>query len=451
MSTITETFTQVDNTEEELFGFDLIDAKMPFEVADPDEIADFFYKYKLVPYAGSRQGTGDSLLQFFDKMADVTPTSQACIESKKITAFGGKIKVCESFDNQFDLGDEYNYVEGKKAQDYAKFIREEIDWYRDETIKDSAINNYVEWEKNGNMFLEVNMWEVGTERKVRFIRHETRMIKFQWSNNYNDRIAVHSNKWGLIGIFPDDAREIPVYPNAIKDKGVYKTIICSKNGNIWYGKPPSKGSFLNQYNEYQNLFYLCRLTGKDFTGKLIIEVEDDAPNVNRLINNKAAKNAGFGGTLDRWERKFTNKSKDPSTLILMSRPKDSKPMVVEQLLPNTNEKYYKTIGTMNKDNIIQSHSWSPRLLGGNTSSYFSTGVYIDELKVKDVTTNLYYQNKVRDLLDTAIKLAIKWKDRSDIDGLSFQFQSPYIQILKNEKYTTDTFGSNEVGAGTTEL
>jgi hypothetical protein len=187
------------------------------------------------------------------------------------------------------------------------------------------------------------------------------------------------------------------------------------------------------------MYYLNRLTAKEFLAKTIIEVEDDAPNNNRLVNNKRDQQVGYKSTLDRFEKRFTNASKNPSTFIMMSRPVNSKPMEVVQLQPNTNERFYEKMGNQNETKIIQSHAWSKRLLGGDGTSLFSTGVYMDELKVKDATTNIFYQRKLHQFINRALHLAMDWSNQ-DLKDVTYEFQSPYIEILKKEKFIYDEYG-----------
>jgi hypothetical protein len=288
------------------------------------------------------------------------------------------------------------------------------------------------------MAIEVEMFKVGKETVINFNRLETKHFKYRFTLSKEREVEI-SYKWDDEYLRKHPARVVPVYPAASFSKGVFRTVIHEKNGNFWYGRPPSKGSVLNQYNEYQNMFYLNRLAAKEFTAKVVIEVEDDAPANNRLVNNKRDQQAGYKGTLDRIEKRFSNASKSPSTFLLMSRPVGSKPMEVVQLLPNTNERFYEKMGNVNETKIIQSHAWSKRLLGGDAVSLFSTGVYMDELKVKDATTNIYFQKKVHDFINTALVLAMEFSN-VDLKDITFEFQSPYIEILKKEKFIYDEYG-----------
>ena len=257
-----------------------------------------------------------------------------------------------------------------------------------------------------------------------------------------------SNKWDQSYLSKHEPERLPVFPYVMETKKKFATVIQVKNGRYnWYGRPPSKGSYLNQYREYQDLYYLCRLTAKDFTGKLLIEVEDTGTNSNRVVNNKRDQKDGFKNTMDRFERNFTNRSDDPSTVLLFTRPPQSRPMQVEQLLPNTKERYYEKMDAINSSHIIQSHSWSPRLLGGSSNSLFTSNVYIDELKVKDATTNLSIQTKVRDCMETALSIFKQIEERKDLKEVTFKFMSPYLKMIENERIANDRAGNAELAGG----
>lgn len=428
----------------DLFGFDTIDLKLPFEAVDDDDIIDFFRKKKIVPYAGNFDVSGDRLLAFYEYMAENTPTSSACISSKAIVSFGSRLEIGKRFHPIFDIGEENDEVSVAEKKDYIKNISM-VNFKTDGDVKNLCNNLYYGWEANGNMWLEVEMYELGKERKVNIIRHEQKHVRYQFTKK-EEKIALVSLKWDNEYEKENPPREVPIFPNAIKSKGVVRTMLHVKNTrNFWYGKPPSKGSILEQYMEYADMFYLGRLNAKEWTARTVFEVEDDAASSNRLINNKRDQNAGFKNTIDRFGKNFSNKSKDPSTFLLITRPPNSKPMAVHQMVNNTNERYYQKMSEIYEGRIIKSHSWSPRLLGGNTSVYFATGVYLDELKVKDATTNLAYQQKVEGLVYQALDIAFDYLGISKARDLGFKFVSPYVKIIENEKKVNDKFGGTENG------
>lgn len=450
MAERSEIFSNQEAGDQRLLGFVEEELKLPFEIVDPDDVMETFNKYKLVPYSGDLHASGDGLLNFYNQMAADGSTSNACIESKKIVGFGNKAKVVKRTDPSFDLGEEDEAVDKSISQKYVDFVNN-INWGQNTQFMDCAINNYFNWEANGNICLELQMFETGKERSVRILTHKQEHLKYKFTAKGEPMVVLYSLKWTSDYLLKNEPIEIPVYPKATKINGVIRTIVHVKNGQYWYGRPPSKGSILHQYNEYQNMLYLCRLTGKDFSGRIIIEVEDDAPQTNRFINQKRDKAEGFKGTLDRFERKFTKGARNPSTIVLTSRPNGAKPMEVSQILPNTNERYYEKMDGILSGHIIKSHAWSPRLLGGNTSSYFSTNVYIDELKVKDATNNLYNQNMVHRAMSTCIREAMIWMGADDLLDYTFQFQSPYLKLIQNEKRVNDLYGTDpdaaSVGVG----
>lgn len=430
-------YDQAAEEKKELFGFDVIDMKLPFEVYDEDELQEWFIRRKLVPYAGTYIKSGHHLLDFYNDMGKYSPTSSSCIFSKKSVFFGNKMRIVSSEDELFDFEEANTEVPIAKKKKYAEFITT-INYGRDKDFRSFQHALYEEFECNGNMAIEVEMFMVGTEKVINFKRLDTRHYLYKFTTG-KDREVEISYKWEDEYQRRVPPRTVPVYPNASVTKGVFRTVIHESNGSFWYGRPPSKGSVLNQYNEYQNMYYLNRLAAKEFLAKTIIEVEDDAPSNNRLVNNKRDQQAGFKSTLDRFEKRFTNASKNPSTFMLMSRPTNSKPMAVHQIMANTNERFYEKMGNVNETKVIQSHAWSKRLLGGDGTSLFSTGVYMDELKVKDATTNIFYQRKLHSFVNTAIHLAMDWAN-VELKDVTYEYQSPYIEILKKEKYIYEEYG-----------
>jgi hypothetical protein len=418
-------------TNSDVIGFDEKEILLPFEVHDPDNVSNFFYKHKLRPYAGYDQNTGDNLLGFYNKMAEYTPTSSACIESKKIIAFANRLSIVRKTNKEFDL-DESEEISTALKKKYVEFL-DQIKIDRFNGIKDLSISCYEEWEKNGNVGIHIKLYEVGKERKCVISKRDTAHFRYDFDDN-----VVLSYEWDSDFMTKNEPLTVPLYPKATRIKGVIHTFIHFKNSGFFYGRPPSKGSILNQYGEYQNYHYLAKVALKDFTVKLIMEIEDDAPKSNRLINNKRDREAGYEGTLDRLESKFSNKAKDPSTLMAFSRPPNAKPMELHQIAPNTNDRFYQRMDAVHSGLIIKSHNWSARLLGGDSNSFLSKDVYLDELKVKDATINLYNQNKIHEIVDKALSVCKEWTERTDIEDITFSFNSPYMQLIKNERIANES-------------
>lgn len=429
-----------------LLGFDTVELKLPFEAVDDDDIIEYFRKEKIVPYAGTLEQSGDRLLNFYEYLAENTPTSSACIRSKELVSFGCRLEIGKRFDPVFDIGEEEEEVSKADKKKYIDNISL-INFKTDGDVKTLNSNLYIGYESNGNMWLEVEMYELGKERKVNIIRHEQKHVRYLFTKG-SQKTALISLKWGFEYEKKNPPREVLVYPYASKEKGVIRTIIHVKNGRgFWYGRPPSKGSILEQYAEFADMYYLSRLNAKEWVAKTIIEVEDDAANSNRLINNKRDQSAGFKNTVDRFGKNFTQKARDPSSFLLLTRPPNSKPMEVHQMLNNTNERYYQKMSDIYEGRIIKSHSWSPRLLGGNVSSYFATGVYLDELTVKDATVNLANQQKVQSLVYKAIDIALDFLGVTTARDIGYKFVSPYIKILENGKKANDRFGYTSSNPG----
>jgi hypothetical protein len=416
----------MDQVKNDVIGFDEKDVLLPFEVFDADEVSDFFLKQKLRPFAGYDQYTGDNLLNFYNKMAEYSPTSSSCIESKKIIAFANKLTIVKKTNKDFDLGEKEEVNDASKKK-FIEFI-ENLTIERFSGLKDLSISCYEEWEKNGNVGIHIKLFEVGKDRKCVISKRDTAHFRYDFDDN-----VVLSYQWNHDYITKNPPITIPIYPKATRIKGVIHTFLHFKNSGFFYGRPPSKGSILNQYGEYQNYHYLCKVAQKDFVVRLIMEIEDDAPKNNRLINNKRDREAGYEGTLDRIERKFTNKAKDPSTIMALSRPPNAKPMEVHQIQPNTSDRFYQRMDAVHSGLIIKSHNWSARLLGGDSNSFLSKDVYLDELKVKDATINLYNQNKIHEVIDTALDICKEWMENTEIEEVTFNFNSPYLRLIKNER------------------
>lgn len=417
-----------------LFGFDMLEDPLPFEVSDVDDIKEFFLKKKLVPYNGTTHSSGHGLLVFYDWMAKASVTSGACINAKKLTAFGGPIKVGYNYDPVFDLGEEEKkpppYAEQKK---FAEMCGQVIFGKSDKNLKRLSANIYEEYESNGNGWLELKLFEVAGEKFVAMHSHRQKEVLFEYTE-YQDGYVKVSKSWDENYLRKRQPDVIPLYPNfETAPDGSLRTMLHISNGtNRWYGRPPSQSSSLHQYSEYQNKYYQVKQAGKEFTGKLLVEVEDDQPKVNRLIDNVRDRKAGFKNTQDRFEKNFTRKASDPSTFLLFSRPFGSKPMSVFQIAPNTSHKYFETTDKLDEKKIVMSHSWAINLLGVGGATGLSTNIYLDELSIKDATTNLHNQEEVKSIVGAALSEANIWLN-AGVDDLGIIYSSPFAKIIKMKK------------------
>jgi hypothetical protein len=183
--------------------------------------------------------------------------------------------------------------------------------------------------------------------------------------------------------------------------------------------------------------YIVKQAANNFTGQLIIELEDDGQDP--AIDEKGAWEAGFNSFADRVIENYTQRGKDPMSVFVTSRAFGAKPMFVFQVQPNTNEKWYKETGAMSENFILGSHGCTLRFMGKDAANGLSTDAFVSdyvmnmEPVINDLrTTVMVFSNQI---LTTAWD-ALGMQEMNDI---SLTFQSPIqsrIDEYKNAQAVT---------------
>ena len=123
------------------------------------------------------------------------------------------------------------------------------------------------------------------------------------------RMAAISPIWTDEYLRKNPPRMIPLYPNFTVENGAKKTLFHLKNGdNNWYGRPDSQSADLYKYREVQDAIYIVKQAANNFTGQIVLEVEDDGQDP--AINENQAWESGFDSFADRMTENFTQRGKE---------------------------------------------------------------------------------------------------------------------------------------------
>ena len=200
---------------------------------------------------------------------------------------------------------------------------------------------------------------------------------------------------------------------------------------------------MDQYYEFQVADYKSKQTRSAFTGQAFIEVEDDNPEY--AMGDSSAANAGFDGLANQFEQNFTNKSEDPQSVILSTRPYGSKEAFVFQFSPNTNEQWYQVTEDRAEANIIKANQISRRLLGMDVSAGMNVDAWMSEFEIWSATVGNAYQEFVAEAVNNIILYeAAAHFGREDMLQYSLKFNNPFSEMLKQRR---DANNDNNSGGG----
>lgn len=405
---------------------------IPGEVKDSRTLRKIFKDYNLVPYAGTSANSGHSLLSWELLLATLSPTNSSAIKKKIKYAIGGKARIVRSVDPEYETGEELKPVTSAES---IGFVNELKTFFEFEGGI-SAFHRRIGWqyEATGNSFVEMSIGAFNGETRI-FLRPQktTNCLYVNTKPDEPREIAI-SPVWEDRYLSKHPARIVPVYPIFANDEGVLRTMFHLKAGpNFWYGRPPSSGADVYKYREVQDSIYLVKAASSDFTGRLILELEDDDPEFAAALENKDAQKNGYTGFVDRFEQNFTNKGDDPQSVLVSSRPYGSRPMFVFQVSPNMKQDWYRVTGDISEEKIFRAHMVTPRFMGKEVSSGFSTDVYLSDylLNMEPVIDELH--DEITVFTNGILTAGWAFLGKPDLNQYSIAFAPPIASSLEEYK------------------
>ena len=397
---------------------------IPEEVADSQELKSIFSKYNFVPFAGTTKESGHSLLAWYKTLGKLSPTHGACMDKKLKYAVGGKATAIFSFDPEWDTGEERKEPSSQQKTEYRDLVSEFFDF--DGGI--GKLHYFLGWnyQETGNAFVEFSFAETMGQGRIHLKCHDTAHCLFLNTKPGEAKVVAISPVWTEDYLKRNEPRYVPMYPNFVNQDGALRTVFHLKSGqNTWYGRPDSKGSDLYKFREFQDALYLVKQSSANFTGQLIIEVEEDDPDLAPAINDGGAEEAGFSSFSERFEQNYTQKSDDPQSVLVTARPFGSRPMFVFQIQPNTNENWYRETGAIAEEKIVRSHGCTLRFMSFDVSNGFSQEVFISDYIVNMEPVIESLRQEICSFMNEAISLGWRLLGlENQMDGYSLWFVDP---------------------------
>lgn len=422
-------------------SMDLFDARNPIpdEVADTDEISKIFEDFKLVPFATRDKRSGHALLTWYLMLSQLSPTNAACIEKIKNYVVGSRAKFIRAEDPEYDPGTEKQPMTAQESERFEQALKDVvvfeggvIEFHK--RVLGSA-------KKTGNAFVECSITTVNGQTKAHFRYLKSTSVLYKVTKPGEIKTVAISPVWDSVYLKKYPLQLVPVAPYFSEEKNVFRTVFHLKVGdNTWYGRPDSEGSDIYKYREVQDSIYVTKQSAGNFVGQVIIEVEDGDAGSDPAIDNEDAKKAGFKSFIDRMVQNFTNKGKDPKSIVVTARAMGAKAMTLFQIKPNTNEKWYETTGKISEQKIIMSHGLTQRFMGLDVSNGFATDAFVaDYVMNVEPTIN---ETRVELMAFTNKMLSFVWEfaGMPEMNQFSLTFSSPIQSQI--EQYKTQSDGGN---------
>lgn len=411
---------------------------IPEEIKDPKGLKAIFKNWNLIPFSGKTSDSSHSLLAWYLLLAQLSPTNDAAIRKKLKYAIGGKVKIVRSVDPEFETGEELNPVTTAEAITYRDTLKTYFG-FKDGISKMHRRSGW-QYEATGNSFVEMTIAEVNGETRISIQAHKTTHCLYLNTKPGDPKEVAVSPVWEDKYLEKHPPRVVPIYPVIAKaEDGLLHTMFHLKNGeNEWYGRPASSGSDVYKYREIQDSIYLVKAAASDFTGKLIVEVEDDDPEFAAGIEDQKAQDVGFEGFVDRWENNFTNKAEDPQSVVVSTRPYGSRQMFVFQIAPNTKESWYQVTGKIAEEKIVRSHGCTLRFMGFDVAGGFSTDVYLSDylLNMEPVINELH--DEITNFTNRIITAGWAILGKVEMNEFSIAFSSPIQSSIEDYKLSKTT-------------
>jgi len=414
------------------------------EVADTGELKKFFKRWPYVPYAGTTGESGHSLLAWYQMLAKLSPTHGACIAKKIEWCFGGKAIFERAVDPEWQVDGETSPMSLSEQTAFRDALKEFF--FFEGGFGKLHMDAGRSLEENGNAFFEVTFSETLGVGRVNVKWQKTMNCLYVNTAAGEAKVVAISPIWSEKYLEKKPPRMVPLFPNYVRsDDGSLKTMFHLKTGeNDWYGRPESQNSDVYKYREVQDGLYLVRQAGANFTGQMIIEVEDDD---DQAIEQENAQKAGFEGFADRFEKNFTNKADDPQSVLVTARPFGSRPMFVFQVRPNTNENWYKVTGEIAEQKITRSHKCTLRFMSFDVSNGLGTDAFLSDYVLNMEPTINALRGRVTNMVNQIVSEGWKLLGKEELAQYSITFAAPIqsaVAEYKNRNAQTQNGTDNAI-------
>lgn len=396
---------------------------IPKEIEDAQELQKFFELGQYVPYSGTFVNSGHSLLKFYEKMYNLSPTHGAVIEKLIKYCFSGAAVFERAKDPEYDIQEEVAKLTAAESLKYRDALKNTV------AFEDGILDFHQEilraFKKFGDSFIEMSYTETEGIAKVFLRTHKNETVLYRNTKPGEARVIEISPIWTKEYRDKYPPRAITMYPVFTNEKGVLRTGFHLKNGkNTWYGKPDSKMADLFKFREAQDALYVIKEAANAYTGKTLLEVEGISAE-----DDKQAQALGFPSFVARMQHSFSANG-EANALNVTSRPMGAKEMGVHQLQPNTNENWYKVTGDINAEQILIAHNATRRFMSFEQSNGLASNPFLDDYSNNMAPVIGALREKVTNFTNKILSIVWMMTNQEDMNAYSVNFRSPIDKMLE---------------------
>lgn len=418
---------------------------LPAEVQDNRLLKNVFSEFKYVPYAGSTDKSGHTLLYWYLDIASLSHTTGAAIKKLNTYAFGSRAMFVRAEDPDYSLGIDPPPLSQADASAYYEALTTYIAF--DRRVSDFHKLIGTSYKACGNAWVEMVIAVRNAEARVTLHYHKPTRVLYKNTEAGEPREVAISPVWKADYLRKYPAREVMLYPNFTQaPDGTLRTMFHLKHGeNDWYGRPDTAFVDLDKANEAQNSLYLVKQTGNQFTPRLIMEVEQGEDPV---IDNQNAKELGFNSFYDQLEANMSNDADDPQDVFFASRPAGSRPMTIVQIKPNTNESWFEKMGDLKSGNILRAFGLTPRFMGVDVSGGLSGAeAFLTDYLTNNEPTINDHRGTITGFTNGILSAAWDALGMPDLKAVSLTFTAPIQKTVDDFKNRTSNAASNNNTVG----
>jgi hypothetical protein len=405
------------------------------QLRDPKRTAEFFGKYRMIPYGGTRKNPSHLYQKFLYDMFDLSYSEGNCISSLKKWSFEGGFYVTNQTSPYFLTQNFEEEIDRVLEEEFIFFLEEHgIDGETLARVNDDVWLNY---KRTGTGYLRYREVWVGGMLNCSIESLNPLMTTFLDSEKGDPEAVIISKDFIDVSEITE-SELVRVYPDwTEREDGVYETVFVLRNKRDWgdlYGRPDSLHSTVSKWIEWSSKLHMAKSADNELVAKSLVLMEEPPMNID---SSSPHGNSGFSveGIGRALRDLMTNRGKyyDSKGLGVLSYPKGGK----EPMLLNfdVDRDYEWSDHTLSKasESIYGSHDWSRILTSQNDPSQGIGGnVLLDTFKVKNNSTIKPIQRKMSWFWkSTVLKRLIEATGRKEFEKLGIAYRDKIGEMIES--------------------
>lgn len=423
--------------------------QVPFTAKDPDEVADFFSKYEIMPYYGTSKESSHSILDVLTQLADFSPTFKSVRKDKSAYTFGLRMNLVGRARPGLALeATELTPSEQLRFEDYLakKNIR-----LKGISKVSKRIDHHLE--VSGSAYLIIRRTTAGDAIRYDFeVPHYKHVAYFLSKDIGEDFVLV--SKWlydpNRILKFPPKILRVTQEGEPLRwndlGGGVWEALVHIKEDDDsgeseFYPRSPVIPIMTWLFTDYKMGSLTSKVVATDIITKKILAFEGPDPETEFEDDEEEQELDGFGNIgrkTDRFERAMlilkeltteigTHPSqgynKTVSSIAGIEYPPGKNPPTAIDLEVNRDQKSHQWQLDTAIGEICAAMQWSPELISLRpTRATLGGNLYYDIFTSRNTTTIRPRQVKFEDLWNEILA------QLNEVDGGPSEFENYGIQL-----------------------